>query len=148
MTYKIHNIHLCNIYSSAEIGDGTNIGSFTEIGDRVKIGEKCKIGAFVFIPKGVTIQNEVFIGPKVAFTNDKYPKATGEWSIRPTLVCNGASIGANCTIVCGVMIGEGARIGAGSVVTRDVPAGETYYGNPARSVQEWEKRKGLENLSK
>ena len=90
------------------------IGSYTEIGDNVVIGDRCKIGAYVFIPKGVTIGDEVFIGPRVTFSNDKYPKATGEWKVYKTIVGNGASIGAGATILCGTRIGNNAKIGAGS----------------------------------
>ena len=121
-----------NIYHTAKIGKNCVIGSYSEIGDKVTIGDNCKLGAYVFIPKGVTIGNNVFIGPKACFTNDKYPKAVGEWKVRETKVLDGASIGANVTIVCGVTIGKNAMIGAGAVVTKDVSDGTVVMGNPAR----------------
>lgn len=110
------------------IGDDCTIHAPVWIGDNVVIGHRCKIQAFTFIPDGVTISSEVFIGPHVVFTNDKHPPST----IREkTSVGWGVSIGANSTIVCGVMIGDGAKIGAGSVVTKDVRAGRLVVGNPA-----------------
>lgn len=122
--------HFCNIYQGAEIGDGTKIGSFCEIHD-VKIGKNCKIESFVFIPKLVTIEDNVFIGPHVCFTNDKYPPSGGKhWM--PTLVKEGAKIGAGATILPGVTIGKNAVIGSGAVITKDVPDGETFIGNPGR----------------
>lgn len=124
----------CNIYPTAKIGKDTVIGMFSEIGDCVKIGKKCKLGNGAFIPKGVMIEDEVFIGPHCVFTNDKHPKATGHWEITPTLVKKGASIGANVTVLCGIIIGENARIGAGSVVTKSISDGETWAGNPARRI--------------
>lgn len=124
----------CNIYRSAEIGRDCIVGSYSEIGDGVTVGDRCKLGAYVFIPKGVHIGDEVFIGPAVRFTNDKYPKAIGEWQVYETVVGNGASIGAGSTIICGVRIGNGAKVGAGSVVTKDVEDNEVVYGVPARAV--------------
>ena len=126
----IYSAHLVNLYG-CKIGDGCNIGSFVEIGRGVIIGNNCKIQAFAFIPPGVIIEDEVFIGPHVCFTNDKNPRAIGEWKLDKTLVKRGVSIGANCTILPGITIGENAVIGAGSVVTKDVPAGALVYGNPA-----------------
>lgn len=126
--------HYCNIFDSAEIGKNCIIGSYTEIGDRVKIGDNCKIEAQVFIPKGVTIGNDVFIGPAVKFTNDKYPKAKGEWKIWPTVVEDGASIGAGSVILCGVTIGANAMVGAGAIVTRSVKAGDTVVGLAAKRI--------------
>lgn len=131
---------LVNLYGCT-IGNNCKIGSFVEIRKGVKIGNNCKIQAGVFIPGGVTIEDNVFLGPQVVFTNDKYPRATNEkgellteedWEQLPTTVKKGASLGANCTIICGVTIGEGALVGAGSVVTRDVPKGAVVYGNPAK----------------
>jgi UDP-2-acetamido-3-amino-2,3-dideoxy-glucuronate N-acetyltransferase len=120
------------LWGEYEIGSNCVIGKFVEIGKDVKIGNNCKVEAFAFIPPGVTIEDDVFVGPHVCFTNDKRPKAVGEWKITKTLVRKGAAIGANSTIVCGVTIGENALVGAGSVVTKDVPKGATVVGNPAK----------------
>jgi len=117
-----------------EIGDNCRIAAFVEIQRGVKIGNNCKIEAFVYIPTGVTIEDDVFIGPHVCFTNDKYPRAVGEWEVVPTVVKKGASIGAGAVILCGVTIGENAIVGAGSVVTKDVPDGKVVVGNPAKVV--------------
>lgn len=107
---------------------------FAEIGHKVIVGKNCKIGSGAFIPEGVSIGDEVFIGPRVCFCNDKHPKAVGEWSITPTKVEQGASIGANSTLLPGVRIGRNARVGAGSVVVRSIPDGETWAGNPATRI--------------
>jgi UDP-2-acetamido-3-amino-2,3-dideoxy-glucuronate N-acetyltransferase len=123
-----------NIYPTAEIGEGTNIGTFVEIGDKVKIGKNCKIGCGAFIPGGVTIGDEVFIAPNVVFCNDLHPKAIGTWSLTPTLVEDGVSIGANSTVIPGITIGKKSRIGAGSVVVCNIPEGETWVGNPAIKI--------------
>lgn len=123
-----------NLYG-CKIGKECRIAAFVEIQRGVTIGDRCKVEAYAFIPSGVTIEDEVFIGPRATFTNDLHPRAVGEWSITPTLVKKGASIGAGAVIVCGVTIGEGATVGAGAVVTRDVPAGETVVGNPARPIR-------------
>ena len=122
-----------NLYG-CEIGEDCVIGSYVEIGKGVKIGNRCKVECRAFIPPGVTVEDEVFIGPGAIFTNDKHPKAVGDWKITPTLVKRGASIGAGAVIVCGVTIGESATVGAGAVVTEDVPAGATVVGNPAREL--------------
>ncbi len=119
-----------NLYNCT-IGDDTKIGAMTEIGGAV-VGKRCKIGAQVFIPPGVLIGDEVFIGPGVKFSNDKYPKAIGEWTQLKTIVESGVSIGLGSIILPGVRIGAGAVIGAGSVVTKDVQAGEMWYGEAAR----------------
>ncbi|MDO8503229.1 MAG: acyltransferase [bacterium] len=136
---KVYHSELVNLYD-CEIGSGCTIGAFVEIGKGAKIGKRVKIQAFAFIPEGVTIEDGVFIGPHVCFTNDKYPRATNrDWKVVRTLVCKGASIGANSTIVCGVTIGEGAMVGAGSVVTRDVPPRTIVVGNPAKVSREIKK---------
>ena len=123
------------VRESACIGAGVSIGQHCYIDHGVVIGDRCKIQNSVNIYNGVTIGVEVFIGPAVTFTNDLLPSAVGEWLVTPTVVGNGASIGANATIVCGVTIGEGAVVGAGSVVIDDVPARTLVVGNPARFVR-------------
>ena len=134
--------HFVNLYG-CEIGDGTKIGSFVEIQKGVLVGRNCKVSSHTFICEGVTIEDEVFIGHGVIFINDKYPRATtadgalqsdADWQVVPTVVRRGASIGSGTTILCGVIIGDRAIIGAGAVVTKDVPAGATVAGNPARLV--------------
>jgi UDP-2-acetamido-3-amino-2,3-dideoxy-glucuronate N-acetyltransferase len=123
-----------NLYG-CKIGKRCKIAAYAEIQRGVTIGDRCKVEAFAFIPTGVTIEDEVFIGPHVCFTNDRRPRAVGEWDVVPTLVKKGASIGANATVICGVTIGEGALVGAGAVVTRDVPAGAVVAGCPAREIK-------------
>lgn len=132
-----------NLYG-CEIGDESKIGTFVEIQKGAKIGSRCKISSHTFICEGVTIEDEVFIGHNVTFTNDLYPRATtaggglqtdADWQCVPTLVKRGASIGSGATLLCGITIGEHAVIGAGSVVTRDVPAGAIVAGNPARFIR-------------
>jgi acetyltransferase-like isoleucine patch superfamily enzyme len=122
-----------NLYG-CKIGKGCRIAAYVEIQRGVKIGDRCKIEAFAFIPTGVTIEDEVFIGPHACFTNDKVPKAVGDWEVTPTLVKKGASIGANATVVCGVTIGENALVAAGAVVTKDVPANAIVGGVPAKRI--------------
>jgi UDP-2-acetamido-3-amino-2,3-dideoxy-glucuronate N-acetyltransferase len=138
-----------NLYG-CEIGDETKIGTFVEIQSGAKVGSRVKISSHTFICEGVTIEDHVFIGHGVMFINDKYPRATNQagelqtgadWQCIPTLVKRGASIGSNATILCGVTIGEKAMVGAGSVVTKDVPAGAIVAGNPAKIIQESEKQK-------
>jgi len=140
--YKIDNCEIgedtivrdfVNLYG-CKIGKGCRIAAYVEIQRGVIIGDRCKIEAFAFIPSGVTIENEVFVGPHACFTNDRVPKAVGDWEVTPTLVKKGASIGANATIICGVTIGENALIGAGAVVTKDVPAHTVVVGAPARII--------------
>ncbi len=133
-----------NLYGCA-IGDECIIGAFVEIQKTVVIGKRVKVSSHSFICEGVTVEDEAFIGHHVVFTNDKYPRSTtpegalqtpGDWKIIPTLVKRGASIGSNATILCGVTIGEGAIVGAGSVVTRDVSPNTIVAGNPARPLRE------------
>ena len=132
---KVHHPHLSNINPECEIGEGCSIHSHVWIGGRVKIGDAVSVQAFAYIPDGVTIEDQVFLGPRVTFTNDKRPPSYGAaWA--DTLVREWASIGAGAIILPGVTIGRNARIGAGSVVTKDVPDGETWVGNPARVVRE------------
>ncbi len=123
------------------IGDETQIGTFVEIQNDVVIGKRCKIQSHSFLCSGVTLEDGVFIGHGVMFTNDKQPRATNadgslkskrDWILVPTLVKRGASVGSNATILPGVTIGEGAMIGAGSVVTKDVPPHAVAAGNPAK----------------
>ncbi len=126
--------HFVHIREGAKIGRNCNIGKGVYIDKDVEIGNNVKIQNFVSIYKGVRIEDDVFIGPSVTFTNDLYPRAFiwSEERIIPTVVKRGASIGANSTIICGVTIGEYAMVGAGSVVTRDVPPFGLVYGVPAR----------------
>lgn len=129
-----------NLYGCT-IGDGCTIGAFVEIQKGVTVGRNVKISTHTFVCEGVTIEDEVFVGHNVSFINDKYPRATNpdgstqteaDWKVVPTVVKKGASIGTSSTILCGVTIGEGAIVGAGSVVTKDVPAGAIVAGVPAR----------------
>jgi acetyltransferase-like isoleucine patch superfamily enzyme len=132
-----------NLYG-CEIGDESRVGAFVEIQKGARIGRRVKVSSHSFICEGVTIEDEVFIGHGVMFINDKYPRATtasgqsqteADWECIPTLIKKGASIGSNATILCGVTIGERAIVGAGSVVTRNVPDGAIVAGNPARVVR-------------
>jgi acetyltransferase-like isoleucine patch superfamily enzyme len=122
-----------NLYK-CKIGRNCKVDAFVYVEEGVVIGDYCKIRPFVFIPTGVTIEDDVFVGPNVSFTNDKYPRVKGEWKLVRTRVKKGASIGANSVILPGVTIGEEALVGAGSVVTEDVPSRAIVAGNPARIV--------------
>jgi acetyltransferase-like isoleucine patch superfamily enzyme len=132
-----------NLYGCA-VGDHSRIGAFVEIQKNVRIGKNVKVSSHSFICEGVAIEDDVFIGHNVSFINDKYPRATNlsgrpqsesDWQVVPTLVKRGASVGSGATILCGVTIGENALVGAGSVVTHDVPDGVTVAGVPARILQ-------------
>jgi Acetyltransferase (isoleucine patch superfamily) len=129
-----------NLYG-CEIGDNSKIGAFVEIQKNAKIGKNVKVSTHTFICEGVTIEDDVFVGHNVSFINDKYPRSTNEsgglqtesdWNVVPTVVKKGASIGPSSTILCGVTIGENAMVGAGSVVTKDVPPNTIVAGVPAR----------------
>jgi acetyltransferase-like isoleucine patch superfamily enzyme len=132
-----------NLYG-CEVGDETKIGAFVEVQKGASIGRRCKISSHTFICEGVTIEDQVFIGHSVTFINDSYPRATtsggelqteSDWTVESTLVKKGASIGSGATILSNVVIGERAIVGAGSVVTRDVPPGVIVAGNPARVIR-------------
>ncbi|NBV22701.1 MAG: N-acetyltransferase [Proteobacteria bacterium] len=138
---QIFHPSLVNLYGCT-VGDDTKVGTFVEIQKNARIGARCKISSHTFICEGVTIEDEVFIGHGVMFTNDLKPRATAgdgklqteaDWQVIPTLVKKGASIGSGAVILCGITIGERAMVGAGAVVTRDVPADTTVAGVPARS---------------
>jgi len=129
-----------NLYG-CEIGDETRIGTFVEVQKGAKIGDRCKISSHTFICEGVTIEEEVFIGHGVTFINDRYPKATNadgrlkvdaDWDCQNTVVKRGASIGSGATLLGGIVVGENAIVGAGSLVSSNVPANTTVAGNPAR----------------
>lgn len=135
----VHHPELVNLYDCA-IGAKTRIGAFVEIQKGVVIGARCKISSHAFICEGVTIEDGVFVGHGVMFTNDRHPRALNasgglqtarDWTLERTRVCKEASIGSNATILPGVTIGEGAVVGAGAVVTRNVPDGAVVVGNPA-----------------
>ena len=132
-----------NLYG-CEIGDESKIGTFVEIQRGAKIGRRCKVSSHTFICEGVTIEDEVFIGHSVTFTNDLLPRATNpdgslqtatDWKCDQTLVKKGASIGSGSTLLCGITIGEKSIVGAGSVVTKDVPPGVIVAGNPAKILR-------------
>jgi acetyltransferase-like isoleucine patch superfamily enzyme len=136
---KIFHPTLVNLYG-CRIGDDTKVGTFVEIQKNAVIGRRCKISSHTFICEGVTIEDDVFVGHGVMFINDRRPRATADgqlqteddWTVVPTLIRRGASLGSGAVILCGVTVGENAMIGAGAVVTRDVAPGETVAGVPAR----------------
>jgi acetyltransferase-like isoleucine patch superfamily enzyme len=132
-----------NLYGCT-IGDNTKIGAFVEVQKNAAVGKNCKISSHTFICEGVTIEDDVFIGHSVTFINDSYPRATAangalqteaDWTVEPTLVKKGASIGSGSTILAKVTIGENAIIGAGSVVTKNVPRDAVVAGNPAKIIR-------------
>ena len=138
----IHHPALVNLYG-CQVGDGSRIGAFVEIQKGATVGEKCKISSHTFICEGVTIEDEVFVGHGVMFTNDRFPRATNpdgsaqsdeDWTLEFTQVKRRASIGSNATIICGITIGEGALIAAGAVVTKNVPDHAIVAGVPAKVV--------------
>jgi acetyltransferase-like isoleucine patch superfamily enzyme len=139
---KIFHTSLVNLYG-CRIGDATKVGAFVEIQKNAFIGARCKISSHTFICEGVTVEDEVFVGHGVMFTNDRFPRAANpdgslqteaDWKVEPTLVRKGASIGSNVTVVCGVTIGRYALVGAGAVVTKDVPDYAIVAGVPAQVV--------------
>lgn len=135
----IHHPSLVNLYG-CEIGEGARIGTFVEIQKNASVGRRCKVSSHTFICEGVTIEDDVFVGHGVMFINDKYPRATlngrlqtdADWKVVPIRVRRGASIGSGAIVMCGVTIGEHAIIGAGAVVTHDVPDGAVVAGVPGR----------------
>ena len=136
--YNFVNLYGC------EIGDDTKIGSFVEIQKGARIGRRCKISSHTFVCEGVKIEDEVFVGHGVCFINDKYPRATSsegrlqtdaDWTVQPTIVRRGASVGSGAVVLGGIEIGERAIVGAGAVVTKDVPAYSIVAGNPARLLR-------------
>ncbi len=132
-----------NLYG-CRIGDNTKVGAFVEVQKNASIGRNCKISSHTFICEGVTIEDDVFVGHGVVFINDIYPRATvpggglqteDDWKVEPTLIKRGASIGSGATVLARVTVGENAIVGAGSVVTKDVPANTVVAGNPARVLR-------------
>lgn len=126
----------CVVFPKAKIGTGCNICANVLIENEVIVGNNVTVKSGVQLWDGVTLEDNVFVGPNVTFTNDLFPRSkNSDWKLSKTVVKKGASIGANATIICGVTIGEGALIGAGSVVTKNVPAGEVWVGNPAKFLR-------------
>jgi acetyltransferase-like isoleucine patch superfamily enzyme len=126
------------------IDDGSKVGAFVEIQKGSSIGKNCKISSHTFICEGVHIEDNVFVGHNVTFINDRFPRATNadgslqtdaDWHVEETRICKGASLGSSVTVLCGITIGENAIVGAGSVVTKDVPANTVVAGNPARIMK-------------
>jgi UDP-2-acetamido-3-amino-2,3-dideoxy-glucuronate N-acetyltransferase len=138
---QIHHPDLVNLYG-CRIGDDAKIGAFVEIQKGASVGQRCKVSSHSFLCEGVTLEDEVFIGHGVMFTNDRYPRAASggrlqneaDWQVVPTTVRRGASIGSGSVILCGVTVGEHAIVGAGAVVTHDVPAHAIVGGVPARLI--------------
>ena len=130
----IRHPDLVNIYRCT-IGDDCMIAAFVEIGVGVVVGKRCRIQAHCYLPRGVVLDDDVFLGPGVIFTNDKYPPSKGGWQDNKTRVKRHVAVGAGALILPNVIIGEGARIGAGAVVTRDVPPGATWTGIPAQELR-------------
>jgi acetyltransferase-like isoleucine patch superfamily enzyme len=126
--------HHAHVRDGAVIGADCTLGSYVYIDVGARVGDRVKIQNNVSVYQGVTLEDEVFVGPSAVFTNDRHPRAVGPWEVVPTLVRHGASIGANATVVCGVEVGEWAMVGAGAVVTRSVGDHELVVGNPARRV--------------
>ena len=146
---RIFHPQLVNLYG-CRIGADTKVGAFVEIQKQATIGARCKIQSHSFVCEGVTIEDEVFVGHGVMFINDRHPRATSDgalqteadWQVVPITVKRGASIGSGAVIMCGVTIGEKAMIGAGAVVTRDVPANTVVTGVPARLLRAADEHKG------
>lgn len=145
-----------NLYG-CEIGDNSKIGTFVEVQKNAKIGRNCKISSHTFICEGVTIEDNVFVGHNVTFINDIFPRSTTEdgqlkgeedWVCIPTLIKSGAAIGSSATIMCGITVGENAIVGAGSVVTKDVPSGTIVAGNPAKIIRKIESHTELAGFAK
>lgn len=142
-----------NLYGCV-IGDNSKVGAFVEVQKNARIGKNCKISSHSFVCEGVTIEDEVFVGHNVTFINDLYPRATTasgalqteeDWSVGKTVVKRGASIGSSSTLLCGITVGEGAIVGAGSVVTRDVPPYSIVAGSPARVLRKIDKETSHES---
>ena len=145
---QVFHPELVNLYGCV-VGSGTKIGAFVEIQKNAAVGARCKVSSHTFICEGVTIEDEVFVGHGVMFTNDRFPRATAEggqlqteadWRVVPTRVEQGASIGSGATILAGVTIGTHALVGAGAVVTRDVPPYAVVVGTPARVIGDMRER--------